>query len=77
MEPCGGILEGDTGQFQYSPDYSEDDGGDEAKNCIWLVQASGATKILLTVSDYVPTRNNSLVLYPEHVLGDKCLNPIT
>lgn len=61
--PCGGILEGDTGKFRYSPPAA---GGENlARNCVWLVRASEATKILLTFSEILTSDDQGLILYPE------------
>lgn len=74
-QPCGGILEGDNGNFQFSPSPRPD--GIHVQNCIWLLRATGASKLLLTFNELVTSGNNALILYPEAVSKGTIASPIT
>ena len=74
---CGGLFQGDNGKFDYFP-VAAVDGGYSPENCIWLVQAYGATEIQFTLQAFLPVGiNSTVILYPDTAPGETDLNPVT
>lgn len=71
-EKCGGVLEGDYGNFRY--DGSKPERTPEARNCIWVIQVPRANRILFTVSEF--RSNSDLLLYPGDALSECVLSKI-